>query len=128
MIRYAQSLDEDHKEMGKGNFLRHAYFGLIERIAKSREKLNFPTHQLQIGEDFCEEYEIPKECMQNVLSEVNPLDSYEQLKADDDIYNIVNRNTFKAIDFRVVRFNDFNYLVTPWFEQDGTTHVGCIKK
>lgn len=128
MIKYAQTIEENDIEMRKGNFLRHVYFGLIEEIATSRDKLDFPTHQLQIGEDFCEEYEIPKECMQNVLSEVNPLDHEEHFKADDNIYNIVNHKTFRAIEFRVIRFNNFNYLVTPWFEIDGTTHCGCIKE
>ena len=70
-----RTLDKIAENHRKGNFLRSPLF-LNYRDEECKKKLQYPTVEVQVGEDKCEVYEIPKEKMQEVLDLVNPFKGF----------------------------------------------------
>ena len=120
-----------HLEVLNGNYLRDYYFHFW-RSDDCKGKLPFPAHEVQVGEDKCLVYDIPKERMQEALDMANPLKGIIQfpvnrkrrvLFSDDDTKYWYFRQAF------IIYYKRYNYIVPPTFFKDGATAEGwCIRK
>ena len=96
------------------NFLRKVPHRFYKQLSKSCEKLPYPTHILTVGEDTCEEYEIPVECMQKVLNSVNPVEPSIHYDNEDEMLDLMERKTFKAKEFKIIWQINVNYITYIW--------------
>ena len=108
------------------NFLRKVPHRFYKQLSKSCEKLPYPTHILTVGEDTCEEYEIPVECMQKVLNSVNPVEPSIHYDIEDEMLDMMERKTFKAKEFKIIWHDNCNVIVSPWFAKSGSDDMMCI--
>lgn len=127
-IPIARTYKDDKKARQKGNFLRQIAFFTLKEISDSLEKLPYPTSLWQVGEDFCELYEIPIEQKERILNEVHVLsDDYIDVTKTWVSYDS-EVEEFLAADFKIIWFNECNYIVSPFFAKTGTTIKYCIEK
>lgn len=117
------------RQVNDNNFLRQSDFDFVKDICL-KTKLNYKTHELRIGEDICDEYEIPESDIQTVLSLVNPINECLPIFSEQEMLCFTTGKTFKAKEFKVIWHREYqiNYLVTPWFASTGGTFTTCIRK
>lgn len=111
----------------KGNYLQDSLIIGSKNISKSLTKLNYPTHLLQVGEDVCEEYEIPEEDMQEMLNTVYPLADEDHIDANQRMLDFSTSKVFLAKEFKVIWHHGVNILVTPCFSKTGGHIFACVK-
>ena len=126
-IPIARTYKDDVKAREKGNFLRQIAFFTLKEISDSLVKLPYPTSLWKIGEDFCELYEIPIEHKEKILNEVHVL-SDDYIDVTKTWVSFDRTEEFLAVDFKIIWFNECNYIVSPFFVKTGTTIKYCIKK
>ena len=88
--------------------------------------LPYPTHDLQVGEYICQVYEIPEEDMQVVIDEINPTRTYKR-NINDLYYDGLKNEKFYLKDAMIIRFEDTNHIVSPWFAEYGSSLAWCVK-
>ena len=126
-IPIARTFKEDKKVCQQGNFLRQIEFYTTKEISESLEKLHYPTTLWKIGEDFCEVYDIPIQDKEQVLNEVNVLVEDHPIDVTKKMMSFDGEEEFMAQDLKIIWFNGCNYIVSPYFDNTGTTFESCIE-
>jgi hypothetical protein len=84
-------------------------------------RLPFPTRTVGSGTGEVEEYIIPEEDKARVLEEMYPFEPVPRLT--DTMFDLHEEKPFRVGEFRVVRWNSMDYLVSPYFFSSGGTVV-----
>ena len=95
------------------NFLRLPHFRLF-RDDSTKGKLDYPTHEIKVGDDTCLCYDIPADKMQEVLDTANPCKG-------DYFFPVEYRNYRYAM---ILYAYGHNYIVRPNFLETGETGWG----
>jgi hypothetical protein len=93
---------------------------IMDLIYPPEDRLPYPTRPLETREGMVEEYIIPDEKKQEVLESMCV---FEPPKLDDVILDMHEGKTFIARSFLVVRENNQNLLVSPYYPTSGGTVV-----
>jgi len=91
---------------------------IMDLIYPPEDRLPFPTRPLETQDGMVEEYIIPDEKRLEVLESMC---IFEPPKLDDEILDINEGKTFIAREFLVVRENNQNLLVSPFYPTSGGT-------
>ena len=120
-----RTLDKIAENHRKGNFLRSPLF-LNYRDEECKKKLQYPTVEVQVGEDKCEVYEIPKEKMQEVLDLVNPFKGFRvyPVESRQKVALSLDNKRYSFGSAIIVYYKRQNYIVPPTFFADGSTITG----
>lgn len=99
---------------------------IICMLTDEEPPLPYPTHPLKLayGPD-AQEYEIPDEAREETLRLLYPF--AECPKLDDVLYDIHQRDSFVARDYRVIRERNRNMLVSPFFPSTGGTVLDWLQ-
>ena len=101
---------------------------LLHKTRKNNHRLlPYPTHDLKIGDYTCQVYEIPEADMQMILDEINPFYLVEKINANDLYLDAMKDETFYLKDAMIIRFEDTNQIVSPWFAEYGSSWHWCLK-
>ena len=109
------------------DYLHNPDLLLDKKLENNHRLLPYPTHDLQIGEYTCQVYEIPQDDMQAVIDEINPLQGVEEINAEELYYDGLKNQTFLMKEAMIIRFDDTNYIVSPWFAEYGSSFFWCVK-
>jgi hypothetical protein len=95
---------------------------ILKAITEPSDRLQFPseTVELSIGFD-AEMYVIPEEHKQEVLEQVYPFKGIPAL--GDVMYDLHEEKDFKVKDFKVLREDGYNFLVSPYYANSGGTVI-----
>ncbi len=90
------------------------------------KKLPFPLVKVWNENEnrFCQEYEIPNEKKKDVLVKLYPFVGCPDLNAE--LFDIHAGKKFIAIEYKVIRENELNYLVSPYFYESGGTVIDWV--
>jgi len=84
-------------------------------------RLTLPTKTMGTGRGAVEEYIIPEEERARVLDFLYPFDPVPKLT--DIMFDLHHEATFEVRGFRVIRGDDMDWLVSPYFFETGGTVV-----
>jgi len=95
-------------------------------IGGTMEKLPYPTeiHHDDIFEDE-EVYTIPEECKEEVLKKLWLFDNIPSI--DETRYDIHERRSFQLKDFQVIRYEEVNMIVSPYYFSKGGTILDFLR-
>ena len=128
---WAIAMNKDHTTSKTGTVIKDYLHSPDIRLSKSNDNnhrlLPYPMHDLQVGEDLCQVYEIPESEMQAVLDEINPHHLIETLNAEDLYLDAMKDETFLLKQAMIIRFEDTNLIVSPWFAEYGSSWHWCLK-
>lgn len=110
---------ECRKNMKKGNFLRDIF--TFRR--QPTDRLSFPTKIIQVGEDSCELYDIPEN---QIIDVINSIIKPNRLPETKNMYDCNEKKPFVVTELQIIRFNNANYIISPYFSNSGSTFGGCI--
>jgi hypothetical protein len=82
-------------------------------------RLGYPTRTMGTGAKTFEEYVIPEEERAGVLEDLYPFEPVPGL--DERMYDLHEEKEFRVGDFRVVRGEVMDLLVSPYFLESGGT-------
>jgi hypothetical protein len=100
---------------------------LIKRIVNPSAELPYPLINVETEEYGIEQwYDIPLDDKQEVFDELYPF--IEKPSLDDVMIDIHENRTFKVEDFKVIRFDGFNMLVSPYYFSRGGTVLDWLKE
>ncbi len=86
--------------------------------------LDFPRKVIKKngrGRPILEEYEIPEQAKEAVLKEMYPFEGVPSLS--ETRYDLHEGKNFLVGDFKVIREQDVNYLVSPYYYSSGGTAI-----
>ena len=115
--------DDDAKKGEKR--VAHGRLGYEERqmmlaITGPQKPLNYPTHLLSMSDGtFTKEYEIPEEDREEVFQRLYLFDTPPSM--DTLMLDIHEGKKFKVRDFRVIREDGGNFIVSPYYPISGGT-------
>lgn len=112
--------------MGK-DYLHNADILFDKLRSNNHRQLPYPTHSMQVGDYFCQVYEIPADDIQSVLDEINPCPHSDMLNKDDLYFDLNKGEKFYLRDAMIIRFEDTNHIVSPWFVEYGSSFKWCSK-
>jgi hypothetical protein len=87
-------------------------------------RLPFPTKPLVINDVQLEEYIIPENKKAEVLNELYPFEPVPSL--DTVLYDLHSDKEFVVREFRVIREDGSNWLVSPYYEEGGGTVIDWV--
>jgi len=98
---------------------------VLQAIMPESEPLPYPTRTLvmSVGPD-AEEYVIPENDKGLVLRDLYPFSSPPEL--DDVMLDIHEEKHFRVGDFKVIREDNRNYLVSPYYAKSGGMAIDWI--
>ena len=120
--------DEKKKGGKKGSI---SQLGREERqmmltVTGPQEPLDYPTHLLALSDGtFTKEYEIPEEDREKVFRKLYLFDSPPSM--DTDMMDIHEGKKFKVKDFRVIREDGGNFIVSPFYPASGDTLLDWVQ-
>ncbi|MBO4527448.1 MAG: hypothetical protein IKS92_08620 [Victivallales bacterium] len=120
--------DEKKKGGKKGSI---SQLGREERqmmltVTGPQEPLDYPTHLLALSDGtFTKEYEIPEEDREKVFRKLYLFDSPPSM--DTDMMDIHEGKKFKVKDFRVIREDGGNFIVSPFYPASGGTLLDWVQ-
>jgi hypothetical protein len=82
-------------------------------------RLSYPTRRIGTGTGTTEEYIIPEDEKGLVLEALYPFDPVPGMT--DMMYDLHQERSFQVREFRVIRGDDMDYLVSPYFFESGGT-------
>ena len=95
---------------------------MIQPIDRAPERLPYPTRPLKVcGGNEVEEYIIPDDKKAEVLDELYPFDPVPAL--DDECFDIHDGKKFRVGDFRVIKEEVMDFLVSPYYPSSGGTVI-----
>ena len=112
--------------MGK-DYLHNPDILADKMMDNNHRLLPYPTHDLQVGDHICQVYEIPDDDLQSVLSEINPLPNCVVLDKDDLYFDLNKGEKFYLYEAMIIRFENTNHIVSPWFVEYGSSFKWCAK-
>lgn len=91
-----------------------------------QNKLPFPLREVK-SEEFVTEYvyDIPDVKKREVLNQLWPFTNPPSI--DDVLFDIHEQNYFKMRDYLVIRFDEYNMIVSPYFLKSGGTIFDFFK-
>ncbi len=96
----------------------------MTRLPARVPRLPYPTRFLFVNGMQVEEYVIPDSQRAEVLRELYFLHPVPSM--NDERFDLHAGRRFKVRDFRVTREAGHNYLVSPYYEEGGSTVIGWI--
>ena len=100
---------------------------MLMRIFGPQERLDYPTAKLRMSNGCdVERYIIPNEDKQKVLDMLYPFTNQPSL--DEELTDIHAQKTFKVRDYLVVREGNGNFLVSPYYAEEGGTVLDWANK
>ncbi|HAF94541.1 MAG: hypothetical protein A2X34_09825 [Elusimicrobia bacterium GWC2_51_8] len=87
--------------------------------------LPFPTRLLKVEGGYVDEYIIPADKKEEVLKKLYPFVPVPSL--DAVLLDIHEDKQFKAGDFRVLRGDDMDWLVSPYYPNSGGTVIDWVE-
>jgi len=121
----------DETAQGKGKEIRSiTKMGREERqmmlaVTGPQPPLEYPMHLLALADGTCtQEYEIPEEEREAVFRKLYLFDSPPSM--DDVMLDIHEDKKFKVRDFRVIREDDGNFIVSPYYPVSGGTLLDWV--
>ena len=98
---------------------------ILSMITQKEDPLPYPLRDVEVGNGTIErEYEIPDSKRKEVLNGLYPFVPCP--KMDDVMYDLHCRKPFKVREYRVIRWDGRNYLVTPYYPTSGGMVVDWI--
>ncbi|MBO7533902.1 MAG: hypothetical protein J6T46_07925 [Victivallales bacterium] len=95
-------------------------------VTGPQEPLDYPTHLLALSDGtFTKEYEIPEEDREKVFRKLYLFDSPPPM--DTDMMDIHEGKKFKVRDFRVIREDGGNFIVSPFYPVSGGTLLDWVQ-
>lgn len=94
---------------------------MFQKNGSALPRLSFPTRTIGAGTAAIEEYIIPEEHKDRVLEDLYPFEPLPKLT--DMMFDLHEEKPFQVREFRVVRGNAMDYLVSPYFYNSGGTVV-----
>ena len=95
-------------------------------VTGPQEPLDYPTHLLALSDGtFTKEYEIPEEDREKVFRKLYLFDSPPTM--DTDMMDIHEGKKFKVRDFRVIREDGGNFIVSPFYPVSGGTLLDWVQ-
>lgn len=100
---------------------------IIRTIIPESPPLAYPTQHIKmaIGPDAVE-FVIPEKDKVHILRELFPFTCLPEM--DDELYDLHAGMTFRAGDFKVIREDNRNYLVSPFYSQTGGMVIDWISE
>ncbi len=92
---------------------------------KPRAPLPYPVRPLKVEGGYVDEYLIPPEKRGEVLKKLYPFLPVPSL--DAEMLDIHEERTFKVSDFRVLRGDDMDWLVSPYYPASGGTVIDWVE-
>jgi hypothetical protein len=87
--------------------------------------LPYPTRLLKVEGGYLEEYIIPPEKKGEVLKKLYPFAPVPSLNAE--MLDIHEEKTFKVSDYLVLRGDDMDWLVSPYYPNSGGTVIDWVE-
>jgi len=84
-------------------------------------RLTYPTRWIETGEDKVEEYIIPEDEKSRVLDELYPFEPVPELT--EMMFDLHEEKLFQVRDYLVLRGQDMDLLVSPYFLNSGGTVI-----
>jgi hypothetical protein len=113
----------DHKlvpDFNPANSLGLPERRLLMQLTGPQERLDYPTESMKMSNGCeVEKYIIPEEDRQKVLDALYPFT--DQPGLDEMRLDLHTNKTFRVRDFIVTREGDGNFLVTPYYAEQGGT-------
>ena len=98
---------------------------MITQIMGLLPKIEFPTHRRRKSDGvMVDVYDIPDSAKAEILAELYPFSPSPSL--DDTLFDIHEVKTFKVSDFMVVREDNSNFAVSPYYLHSGGTILDWI--
>jgi hypothetical protein len=97
---------------------------VIWKNARKLPRLTFPTKTVGTGVSAIEEYIIPDGDKEWVLEALYPFDPIPALT--DEMYDLHQEETFQVREFRVLRGEDMDWLVSPYYFESGGTVIDWV--
>ena len=93
---------------------------MITQIMGLLPKLEFTTHRRRKSDGvMVDVYDIPDDRKAELLDELYPFAPYPSM--DDTLFNLHEGRSFKVSDFMVVREDNSNFAVSPYYLHSGGT-------
>ena len=113
--------------MADKDYLHNPDILLYKTNKNNHRLLPYQMHDMQVGDYVCQVYEIPEEDMQLVLDEINPHHPLVKLNSEDLYLDAMKDETFYLKNAMIIRFEDTNQIVSPWFAEYGSSWHWCLK-
>lgn len=98
---------------------------MLTKIMGFLPKLEFATHRRRKSDGvMVDVYDIPDSAKAEILAELYPFSPSPSL--DDTLFDIHEVKTFKVSDFMVVREDNSNFAVSPYYLHSGGTILDWI--
>jgi hypothetical protein len=95
-------------------------------VTGPQKPLDYPTHLLALSDGtFTKEYEIPEEDREEVFRKLYLFDSPPPM--DTEMMDIHEGKKFKVRDFRVIREDGGNFIVSPFYPVSGGTLLDWVQ-
>ncbi len=98
---------------------------ILKRVTGPLSRLDYPSHEVvKDGGKTIELYDIPEEDREAVLQELYVF--YPCPRLDDTLFDLHEGRPFQVRDFLVVREDDSNFAVSPYYLHSGGTILDWI--
>ena len=95
-------------------------------VTGPQDPLDYPTHLLALADGtFTKEYEIPEEDREEVFRKLYLFDSPPPM--DTEMMDIHEGKKFKVKEFRVIREDGGNFIVSPFYPSSGGTLLDWVQ-
>ena len=117
--------DQSGETVPQGADPGNAERSMLTRITGALPRLDYPSHEVtKDGGKAIEVYDIPKEDREAVLQELYIFEPCPRL--DDTLFDLHEGRPFQVRDFLVVREDDSNFAVSPYYLHSGGTILDWI--
>jgi hypothetical protein len=94
---------------------------MFKKRKKPDPRLSYPTRPVRAGAETIEEYVIPEEEKIQVFDNLYPFDPVPAL--NEMMYDLHEERQFRVGDFRVIRGETMDMLVSPYYFNSGGTVI-----
>ena len=117
--------DQSAEVVPQGADPGNAERSMLKRITGALPRLDYPSHEVvKDGGKTIELYDIPKKDREAVLQDLYLFEPCPRL--DDTLFDLHEGRPFQVRDFLVVREDDSNFVVSPYYLHSGGTILDWI--
>ena len=117
--------DQSGEVVPQGADPGNAERSMLKRITGALPRLDYPSREaVKDGGKTIEVYDIPKEDREAVLQELYLFEPCPRL--DDTLFDLHEGRAFQVRDFLVVREDDSNFAVSPYYLHSGGTDLDWV--
>lgn len=118
--------DQSGEVVPQGADPGNAERSMLKRITGPLARLDYPSHEVvKDGGKTIELYDIPEEAREAVLQDLYIFEPCPRL--DDTLFDLHEGRAFRVSDFLVVREDDSNFVVSPYYLHSGGTILDWIR-